>query len=228
MTLTLPIQIGKKYVRSCIYKISFTGSLNLYIGSTLNFSRRKRQHIHLLRSGSHTSVHLQRAYDKYGESSLIFDIIEECGNEILQEREQFHIDNNISCLMNYSKDACNPMRDPEVVDRWKANISSGERSRRSELLKTLRDSESMKQAIRDGSNKFLDNGGREILAEKCRTNEARRKAVSQEMIERWKTKEFRERKAELATEQMGKQIVGKNVQTGEETTFRSISEASRS
>ena len=43
-----------------------------YIGQTVDINDRLNKHLSYLRSGSHHSVKLQRAYDKYGEENFIF------------------------------------------------------------------------------------------------------------------------------------------------------------
>jgi hypothetical protein len=40
----------------------------------------------------HYNKHLLAAYNKYGKSNFIWEIIEECSREILHEREQYYID----------------------------------------------------------------------------------------------------------------------------------------
>lgn len=74
-----------------------------YIGSTIHTDRRFREHLSDLRKGKHHSIHLQRAFDKYGEKSFIFEIIEsvdQATDEKLREREQYYIDT----LMPYRRD----------------------------------------------------------------------------------------------------------------------------
>ena len=60
---------------SCIYRIRNLTDNKCYIGSSCNFLSRKRGHIESLRSKRHHSILLQRAWNKYGESNFVFDII---------------------------------------------------------------------------------------------------------------------------------------------------------
>lgn len=53
-----------------IYQIKFSGIDRIYIGSTLNFCRRKSQHLWNLRRNIHSNKKLQNYYNKYGESSI--------------------------------------------------------------------------------------------------------------------------------------------------------------
>lgn len=75
----------------CIYKISIKD--HNYVGSTKNFRKRKNVHLNQLRHNKHHNRFLQNCYNKYGEDSLVFSIIEEIDDQsILLEREQYHID----------------------------------------------------------------------------------------------------------------------------------------
>ena len=60
----------------------------LYIGSTNNFKKRKRDHFNSLRKNKHTSSHLQQSWNKYGEKNFIFIEVEQVLDEdILFDRE---------------------------------------------------------------------------------------------------------------------------------------------
>lgn len=68
-----------------------------YIGSAVNYNRRKQEHLHKLRKGIHHSYYLQKSWNKYGENSFEISIIEEVSDiEKLIEREQWWIDNSPS------------------------------------------------------------------------------------------------------------------------------------
>jgi len=64
----------------------------LYIGGSLHIKKRWRQHLVLLRKNKHHSIKLQRHYNKYGESDLIFSLLLTCECDELQEKEQFFLD----------------------------------------------------------------------------------------------------------------------------------------
>lgn len=51
-----------------IYKIVCLKNNKSYIGSFSNLRVRKNAHFRLLRNGEHYNSHIQRAFDKYGES----------------------------------------------------------------------------------------------------------------------------------------------------------------
>lgn len=60
-----------------IYKISFKQSNIVYIGSAVDFKRRKQHHLSQLKRKNHRNIHLQRCYNKYGEDSILFEILEQ-------------------------------------------------------------------------------------------------------------------------------------------------------
>lgn len=77
----------------CIYKITNLKTNQIYVGSTTQFSARKRCHLSLLRRNLHHSPILQNSYNKHGSENFQFSFLEEdISNEILLEREQCWID----------------------------------------------------------------------------------------------------------------------------------------
>ena len=75
-----------------IYRITNIVNNKIYIGQTINYEKRKREHINRLLANSHTNRHLQSAWNKYGQQNFIFDFIENCSENMLTEREQYWID----------------------------------------------------------------------------------------------------------------------------------------
>lgn len=53
-----------------IYFIKNTITNNFYVGSSIEPEKRLHRHFYELRKGVHSNTYLQRAFDKYGESSL--------------------------------------------------------------------------------------------------------------------------------------------------------------
>lgn len=85
---------------SCgIYKLSSTIDNRFYIGSSKNIEGRIYSHFNDLKHGEHENEILQRFYTKYGPSSLIHTIVEECSEEMLIERENFYICSSSSDLL---------------------------------------------------------------------------------------------------------------------------------
>ncbi len=77
-----------------IYKIIIQGTDRFYIGSAVDFHKRRLHHLSQLRIESHRNTHLQRCFKKYGEDSFSFEVLEEVegDNKLLLEREQAWID----------------------------------------------------------------------------------------------------------------------------------------
>ena len=80
--------------KSGVYKITNVVNGRVYIGSTVFFKRRWKVHKTNLRGGYHHSPKLQHAWNKYGEESFEFSVIEEClpDKHTLEAREQVWID----------------------------------------------------------------------------------------------------------------------------------------
>lgn len=79
-------------MNSGIYKITNKVTGKFYIGSSVNFKRRWYMHKFELKRGKHGNIHLQRAWDKYGEESFVFEVIKEVEptrKEILKEEQIF-------------------------------------------------------------------------------------------------------------------------------------------
>jgi len=85
-----------------IYKIVNIINSKVYIGSAVDIEKRWGIHKYHLSKNKHHSIKLQRAYNKYGTESLIFDVLEECGKELLIEREQHWIDKYSSFKNGYN------------------------------------------------------------------------------------------------------------------------------
>ena len=75
-----------------IYCIERTSDQAVYIGQSVGCRSRINQHKHHLRKGRHANSHLQRAYNKHGESAFVFRVLEACSSQELDMREQLHLD----------------------------------------------------------------------------------------------------------------------------------------
>ena len=60
-----------------IYKIINVVNNKFYVGSAVRLSRRRTRHFSELRTNRHNNAKLQAAWNKYGESSFIFVVVEE-------------------------------------------------------------------------------------------------------------------------------------------------------
>lgn len=76
-----------------IYRIRNITTDQFYIGSAINFQKRKNKHIYHLRKGNHHSLYLQNSWNKYGEGDFVFEILVKCIKEYLIKLEQWFLDN---------------------------------------------------------------------------------------------------------------------------------------
>lgn len=74
---------------SGIYKITCTANKRFYIGSSSNLSARKGHHWSALKRNQHHNPHIQRAWNKYGEQSFTFEVLELVLPMSLEAREQY-------------------------------------------------------------------------------------------------------------------------------------------
>ncbi len=77
---------------SGIYRIVCVANKLFYVGSSVNLRIRQYAHFRELRCNEHGNSKLQRAFNKYGEASFIFEIIELVLSPFLLEREQYWLD----------------------------------------------------------------------------------------------------------------------------------------
>jgi group I intron endonuclease len=94
---------------SGIYSIAHGGSGKCYVGSAMNITRRWWTHTSQMRAGKHANQKLQRSWNKYGEGSFTFSILEAVDDAAnLVPREQFWMD-KIRPFFNISPTAGSPL-----------------------------------------------------------------------------------------------------------------------
>jgi len=75
-----------------IYKILNKINNKIYIGSATNIKKRWRDHKWYLKQNKHHNLHLQSAWNKYGEENFEFTIILECTiDELIIKEKEFII-----------------------------------------------------------------------------------------------------------------------------------------
>ena len=70
-----------------IYCIRNIKTNDVYVGASVNIEDRWRRHRRDLKQKKHHSIILQRAYEKYGKESFVFEVLLECTKEDLIEKE---------------------------------------------------------------------------------------------------------------------------------------------
>lgn len=75
-----------------IYKITNKLNGKIYIGQTIQkVTERWNAHCRTPKSKGEADMHIKRALMKYGRENFTFEVIEECGEELLDEREVYYI-----------------------------------------------------------------------------------------------------------------------------------------
>lgn len=90
--------------RSGVYQIKCIENEKIYIGQTIDLDRRRYDHLRNLRRGTHHNHYLQRAFDKYGEKSFEFSVLQECSIDDLDKVEKEWIArlNSMNPLVGYN------------------------------------------------------------------------------------------------------------------------------
>ena len=68
---------------SGIYIIACVANNKIYIGSSNDIYRRWRENKYQLRRNKHTNNYLQNSWNKYGENLFIFEILDECKDNLI-------------------------------------------------------------------------------------------------------------------------------------------------
>ena len=106
----------KRIKLSGVYQIINLINDKRYIGSSKNIYKRWNVHKDILNKNNHINIHLQNAWNKYGEENFKFEIIEEISEDFLKFREQFYLDcynyeNTFNKLLyNIARDVNCPMK----------------------------------------------------------------------------------------------------------------------
>jgi group I intron endonuclease len=96
-----------------IYEIVNLKTNKKYIGSAVNFDRRKKVHLYELKKNIHHSKLLQNSWNKYTPKDFIFNIIEEVFDRtILLEREQHWLDYYQTYNKNFGYNMSNKSTQP--------------------------------------------------------------------------------------------------------------------
>lgn len=135
---------------SGIYCIKNIANGKIYIGSAVNLRKRWNEHRRTLRLGSHHSPTMQRAWNKYGEHSFQFSILEPIDDPInLISREQAWLDamRSFDQAIGYN---INPKADSRLGTKWTEERKAEFSASRKGFGKGKKLSEVHKQALLAG------------------------------------------------------------------------------
>lgn len=120
-----------------IYIITNKVNKNSYIGKAKNIQNRFDRHLKSLRTDKHYNKHLQNSFNKYGETNFVFDVLEQCCEEELNDREKYWIkyyrENNICYLFNITDGGDGGKMPDYILESTRKKIS--QKARGSEYVK---------------------------------------------------------------------------------------------
>lgn len=169
---------------NCVYSIQNNLTNEMYIGSTVLFSKRKKMHLESLQKNKHHSYRLQKDWNEYGEQNFSFNILEEIEDKnMLLNREQFWLD-NLQPYYNISPTAKSSLgikRRPETIEKvrqanlglkhpeWRNKIKSEAQGGENHWTKHKKFSDESKKKMSESQKKLYENGyinpkkGRKII-----------------------------------------------------------------
>lgn len=174
-------------MKSGIYLIKNTTNNKVYVGSAVNIDKRWKQHKKDLNEGKHHSCHLQSAWDKYGEQSFTFDILELVTNPVhLLAYEQVYLDYYKSYEndrgYNIYKVAGSPLGVKHTEEaRRKISESNKGRKHSEETRQKLSEANKGRIVSEDTKNKISEaNSGRKRTEEAKKNMSEAKKNISEE------------------------------------------------
>lgn len=87
-----------------IYSITNKINGKVYIGQSSDIEGRWKRHISFLNENSHHNKHIQAAWNKFGKDNFEFNVVEECTEDELNEREIYYIQKYDSYNSGYNLD----------------------------------------------------------------------------------------------------------------------------
>lgn len=148
-----------------IYKIENLKNGKIYVGSSVNLESREYKHFWMLNRNEHDNEYLQHSYNKYGRDSFKFEIIEECDENLLIEKENHYIDIYKSNTLDYGYNLAkvnefrrNTYNDEVKVKLSKYNLTKNNNFTIFSLTNIETDEEFIFESLVDGANYLIENG----------------------------------------------------------------------
>mgnify|MGYP000883434576 CR=1 FL=1 len=134
---------------SGIYMIKNMINNKVYIGQAVNIERRWNEHINDLYANRHNNKHLQRAWNKDGANNFIFNIVEECPKDELNDREIYYIAQYKAHNMKYGYNKTYGGEGVKPTDEIKAKMSKNIKKALGNPAVRVKMSKSMKEQYKN-------------------------------------------------------------------------------
>ena len=148
-----------------IYKIENVENNKIYIGSSINLDSREYKHFWMLNKNIHDNNYLQNSFNKFGEDSFFFEIIEICSSNELIVKENYYINkyNSNNPEFGYNLATVNEFRrntfNNEVkVKLSKYNLEKNGNFNKFSLTNIKTNEEFIFESLVDGANYLISNG----------------------------------------------------------------------
>lgn len=192
---------------SGIYAIVNKVNFKVYIGSAVDLERRKYDHLKDLRKNRHYNSKLQNAWNKYGEESFIFDILEVVEDKTkLLDVEQFWINFSNCAKIGYNINptahsrlgaVCSPETREKIGNSSRGRFVSEETRRKiSEIHKGREDSDETRKKKSTSLKK-----SEKAIAHRKRMTEGRKGTKLSEETKKKISESLKGRKISEATKQ---------------------------
>lgn len=121
-----------------IYKITNLVNNKVYIGQTIQSpERRWTEHKRDLNSNSHCNVHLQSAWNKYGQDNFVFEVIDTASSvEFLNELEGSYIKKYKSKCYNFMSGGLNGYHSEETKKKISVSLTGKKSTKNSSVKKS--------------------------------------------------------------------------------------------
>jgi group I intron endonuclease len=163
---------------SGIYCLENLSNGKKYIGKSVNIEKRFIYHRHLLNNNKHWNNHIQNSWNKNGENSFCFWIIEECEKEMLSKKEIYYIQFFNTKIMGYNNsDGGEGISNPTLETRIKMSKSQIGRKHPEETKIKISESNIGKHTCtKENKEKIsLSNKGKKYFLGKHHTKETKKK-----------------------------------------------------
>lgn len=143
--------------QSGVYKIT-SPSNKIYIGQSIDLQKRLNDYQKYNKTG--TQIRLKASFDKYGVENHIFEIIEECPIELLNQKERYWQEyydvlgeNGLNCKLTSLKDKSGKLRQ-EIKDKISQSLKGQKRTE--EQKQKMSNSQKGKKQSKETIEKRID------------------------------------------------------------------------